>query len=139
MSTGPEKRDQPLSASYTPWEAMGGQEAVRRLANAFYDTMDQNPAYEGIRKLHQPDLTLAREKFYEFLCGWLGGPQLYVEKYGHPRLRMRHAPFPIGESERDQWLACMAEAMDTCSIEGALREFLDARFAHVADFMRNKD
>lgn len=139
MSTGSEDRDQPLGDSHTPWDAIGGQEAVRSLADAFYDTMDRNPDYVGIRNLHQPDLGSAREKFFEFLSGWLGGPQLYVEKHGHPRLRMRHASFPIGESERDQWLACMAEAMNTCSIEGALREFLDARFAHVADFMRNKD
>ena len=69
---------------------------------------------------------------------WLGGPDLYVQKHGHPRLRMRHAPFPIGEAERDQWLACMAAAMDHLGIEGDIRAFLDARFAHVADFLRNQ-
>ena len=91
-----------------------------------------------IREMHPEDLTESRQKLFEFLCGWLGGPQLYMERRGHPKLRMRHAPFSIGASERDQWLACMAHAMDQLEIDGDLRAFLDARFAHVADFMRNR-
>ncbi|MDG2424252.1 MAG: group II truncated hemoglobin [Phycisphaerales bacterium] len=134
----PHGEDSQFNASRTPWVAIGGEEAVRELADAFYDAMDQNPDYAGIRALHQPDLSSARDKFFQFLSGWLGGPQLYIQQHGHPRLRMRHAPFPIGESERDQWLSCMAEAMDKCAVEGDLRSFLDARFAQVADFMRNK-
>ena len=138
MQTGSGESEWPLGPEHTPWVAIGGEEAVRGLAYAFYDVMNRNPDYANIRGLHQPDLGPAREKFFQFLSGWLGGPQLYVEQHGHPRLRMRHAPFPIGESERDQWLACMAEAMNECRIEGPLRVFLDARFAHVADFMRNQ-
>ena len=124
---------------HTPYDAIGGEEPVRALAKAFYSYMDSNPDYAGLRALHAPRLEEVEETFFEFLSGWLGGPQLYVQKRGHPRLRMRHAPFPIDESMRDQWLACMAEAMDSCGIEGEIRSFLDARFAHVADFMRNRN
>ena len=88
--------------------------------------------------MHPEDLTESRQKLFEFLCGWLGGPQLYVQKHGHPRLRMRHMAFAIGEPERDQWLGCMAFAMDELEVEGELRAFLDAPFAHVAAFMRNQ-
>jgi hemoglobin len=111
---------------------------VRELAERFYGHMDRDERFAVIRDLHPPDLTESREKFFEFLSGWLGGPPLYMSRRGHPRLRMRHAPFPIGERERDQWLACMAVALDELGIDGDLRAFLDARFAHVADFMRNR-
>lgn len=121
-----------------PYEAIGGDEAVRTLVDVFYDHMDQESAFATIRALHPADLASSRDKLYEFLSGWLGGPQLYIQKRGHPRLRARHLPFPIGEAERDQWLECMGRAMDDCGIDGELRTFLDARFAQVADFMRNK-
>lgn len=124
---------------HTPYDAIGGEEPVRALAKAFYSYMDSNPDYAALRALHAPQLEEVEETFFEFLSGWLGGPQLYVQKRGHPRLRMRHAPFPIDESMRDQWLACMTQAMDSCGIEGEIRAFLDARFAHVADFMRNRN
>ncbi len=122
-----------------PFDALGGDESLRRLVDTFYDTMDRESAYAGIRSLHQPDLGEARDKLYEFLSGWLGGPPLYVEKYGHPRLRGRHMPFAIGEAQRDLWLACMSAALDACEVNGEIRAFLDARFAHVANFMRNQD
>ena len=127
-----------FDAEHTPYVAIGGETRVRALADAFYDHMDRDEAYAVIRALHPEDLGESREKFFEFLSGWLGGPQLYLERRGHPRLRMRHAPFPIGESERDQWLGCMAAALDDLDVDGDLRAFLDARFAHVADFMRNR-
>ena len=127
-----------FDAEHTPYVAIGGEPRVRALADAFYDHMDRDEAYAVIRALHPEDLGESREKFFEFLSGWLGGPQLYLERRGHPRLRMRHAPFPIGESERDQWLGCMAAALDDLDVDGDLRAFLDARFAHVADFMRNR-
>lgn len=135
---GSDPVQQSFGSDRTPFEVLGGPKAVVKLAEKFYDTMDANPEYSRVRSLHQSDLTEAREKFAMFLSGWLGGPPLYVDRYGHPRLRMRHAPFPIGDLERDQWLACMSESLDACSIEGELRIFLDARFAHVADFMRNR-
>lgn len=121
----------------TPYDALGGGERVRALVDAFYDRMDSDPGAKTIRALHPPDLSGSRDKLFMFLSGWLGGPPLYIERHGHPRLRMRHAPFPIGEAERDQWLACMAHALDTLDVTGDLRAFLDGRLAHVADFMRN--
>ena len=127
-----------FDANHTPFEAIGGEEAVRALVDAFYDHMDQDGEFKVIRDLHPADLGESREKLHLFLCGWLGGPPLYVQKHGHPRLRMRHAPFPIGEIERDQWLDCMTRAMEDRAVTGALRDFLDARFAHVADFMINR-
>lgn len=122
----------------TPYDAMGGDEQVRALVDAFYDHLDHDERFKAARAVYPEDLTEPRQKLYEFLSGWLGGPQLYIQKRGHPRLRARHMPFSIGEAERDAWLACMNQAMDDRDITGELREFLEARFAHVAEFMRNK-
>ena len=127
-----------FDAANTPFMAIGGEAPVRALVDAFYDHMEHDQPYAVIRALHPEDLAESRDKLFEFLCAWLGGPQYYMQKRGHPRLRMRHAPFPIGEDERDQWIDCMADAMNDLGIEGELRAFLDARFAHVADFMRNR-
>lgn len=131
-------RDLPIGPDNTPFEVIGGEPRVRLLAETFYQFMDEDPEFQGIRLMHPEDLSSSTEKFFQFLSGWLGGPQLYIQQHGHPRLRMRHAPFSIGDSERDQWLGCMAKAMDTIEISGELRTFLDARFAQVADFMRNR-
>ena len=131
-------RDAAFGPNRTPFGAIGGEAGVNELVDRFYDHMDENSAYKVIRDLHPQDLAESREKLKLFLIGWLGGPPAYVERFGHPRLRMRHAPFPIGEAERDQWLACMADAMDETGVDGDLRAFLDERFAHVADFMRNR-
>lgn len=130
---------EPFGPQRTPYEAIGGDEQVRTLVDVFYDHMESDADYRDIRDLHPDDLASSREKLYLFLSGWLGGPPLYIEKYGHPRLRGRHMPFPIGVNERDQWLACMTTAMNDRAITGDLRDFLDARFAHVANFMRNTD
>jgi len=127
-----------FDAEHTPFAAIGGEDRVRALVDAFYDRMDRDPRFAAIRALHKPDLSEARRKLFMFLCGWLGGPPLYVERYGHPRLRARHAPFSIGETERDLWLTCMSEAMDSQAIAGDLRAFLEARFRHVATFMMNR-
>lgn len=122
----------------TPYAALGGDTAVRRLVDRFYDLMDTVPEYYGIRKLHPVELAGSRDKLYMFLSGWLGGPSLYIEKYGHPMLRARHLPFAIGVAERDAWLACMLQAMEDEGIEEALREALLKAFYGTADWMRNK-
>lgn len=123
----------------THYSRLGGEEVVRKLVNRFYDLMDEDPDYYGIRKIHQKDLVEAREKLFMFLSGWMGGPQLYVEKFGHPMLRRRHLPFAIGESERDQWMACMMAAMKEVGIAEGLQKELAQAFWKTADFMRNKD
>jgi len=109
-----------------------------RLVDRFYELMDHLPEATEVRQLHAPDLGEARNKLFMFLSGWLGGPPLYIEKYGHPRLRQRHMPFPIGEAERDQWMLCMTRALDELEINNELKEELTAAFYKTADFMRNR-
>lgn len=130
--------DSGTSVADTPYQQVGGDAGVRRLINRFYDLMDEVPEYHGIRKLHPQDLASSREKLYLFLSGWMGGPQLYVEKFGHPMLRARHLPFAIGIAERDAWLACMLQAMEDSGLEGALRAALLKAFSGTADWMRNR-
>ena len=120
------------------FDALGGESAVRALVDRFYDLMDLEPAYVGIRQLHPTDLGGSRDKLHWFLCGWLGGPDLYVQRFGHPRLRARHLPYAIGLAERDQWLVCMAQAMGQCGVDAALAERLAAAFFNTADWMRNR-
>lgn len=111
---------------------------VRQLVDLFYDEMHSNPEFARIRALHPADLAHSREKFYEFLAGWLGGPDLYVSKYGHPRLKMRHMPFPINSVDRDQWLSCMLIALRQMGFDERLVEGLMMSFYRTADWMRNK-
>ena len=120
------------------YEMLGGEAGLRSLVDRFYDIMDSSPEAERIRSFHAKSLKQSREKLFLFLCGWSGGPQLYVERFGHPRLRMRHMPFPIGSVERDQWLWCMNKALDESGLDVRLVELLKKRFADWADFMRNK-
>jgi hemoglobin len=123
----------------TPYMMLGGDAAVRALVDRFYDLMDLDPAYGGIRRLHQPDLAHARDKLTSFLSGWLGGPNLYVERFGHPKLRARHLPFAIGIAERDQWMACMNQAMVEQGVSEELRLHLSQAFFGTADWMRNRE
>ncbi|MGD9835443.1 MAG: group II truncated hemoglobin [Piscinibacter sp.] len=120
------------------FELLGGEPAVRALVDRFYDLMDLEPAYAALRSVHGSTLDDARDKLFWFLCGWLGGPQHYVERFGHPRLRARHLPFPIGIRERDQWLACMSQAMREREVDPVLAERLAQAFFGTADWMRNK-
>lgn len=119
------------------YEMLGGETGLRSLVDSFYDLMDSSPEAEKIRAFHAESLKQSREKLFMFLSGWSGGPQLYVERFGHPRLRMRHLPFPIGEAERDQWLWCMNKALDESQLDPRVAEYLKLRFAEVADAMRN--
>ena len=122
----------------TTYEQIGGEPTVARLCDRFYELMDSVPQFQGIRAMHPADLANSRDKLYMFLSGWLGGPDLFVEKFGHPRLRGRHMPFAIGIDERDQWVACMVLAMEDVGIKEAVRARLTANFFHTADFMRNE-
>jgi hemoglobin len=124
--------------SVTAFELLGGEPVVRQLVDRFYDLMDLDPAYAGLRALHPAALDGSRDKLHWFLCGWLGGPQHYVERFGHPRLRARHLPYPIGIAERDQWMACMVQAMRELQIDDTLAARLTESFFGTADWMRNK-
>jgi hemoglobin len=123
----------------SPFAWIGGEEVVRALSERFYDLMDMEPAYKALRAAHGSTLQDARDKLFWFLCGWLGGPEHYTERFGHPRLRMRHMPFSIGILERDQWLACMDQAMTELQVDLVLRERLNASFFKTADWMRNRN
>ncbi|NCN69559.1 MAG: group II truncated hemoglobin [Betaproteobacteria bacterium] len=122
----------------TPFEQIGGEVQVRALTTRFYDLMDLEPGYAQLRAVHASTLDEARQKLFWFLCGWLGGPQHYVERFGHPRLRQRHMPYQIGVVERDQWLACMRQALDELAVPEPLRTNLKHSFAQTADWMRNQ-
>ena len=122
----------------TVFEAIGGEAPLRRLVDAFYDRMDAAAAYAGIRALHPAELSGSRDKLFWFLCGWSGGPDHYVQRFGHPRLRARHLPFAIASGERDQWLGCMQEAMRQCALPEDLQRRLLTAFFQTADWMRNQ-
>ncbi len=122
----------------TPYDAIGGEATVAALSDRFYALMDSTPQFKQLRALHPQDLQGARDKLFMFLSGWLGGPDLFVQQFGHPRLRARHMPFAIGTQERDQWVACMLLAMEEVGIEEGMRERLLQSFFKTADFMRNR-
>ena len=122
----------------TAFEKVGGEAAVRALVDRFYDLMDLEPAFAGIRALHPSTMEGSRDKLFWFLCGWLGGPAHYVDRFGHPFLRARHLPFAIGIAERDQWMACMKQAMSEVSLDPVLVQRLEESFFKTADFMRNR-
>ena len=122
----------------TPYQMIGGDSKVRALIDGFYDLMDTAPEYYVIRKLHPADLSGSRDKLYRFLSGWLGGPQLYTDKYGHPMLRARHLPFAIGIAERDAWMACMCQAMNSVIADETMRAWLTQQLFKTADWMRNR-
>ena len=127
------------AAAPTPYVRLGGAEAVRALVDRFYDLMDLEAAYADLRRVHGSDLGAARDKLTWFLSGWLGGPDLYIERFGHPRLRARHLPFSIGVVERDQWLACMNQAMEEEGVDEDLRVRLVQAFFQTADWLVNQE
>lgn len=125
-------------AEVSPYERLGGEQAVRKLVDRFYGLMDTLPEAQRIRDLHPEDLSGSRDKLFKFLSGWLGGPPLYMDEFGHPRLRARHLPFPIGEAERDAWLLCMERALAETNMEELLRVQLLQSLRNTADHMRNR-
>ena len=124
----------------SPFALLGGRAAVERLAARFYEIMERDePALAAVHRQAPGggiDPTV-KERFALFLVGWMGGPQEYMERHGHPRLRMRHGRVTVNEAMRDAWLRAMGKAMDDCGVGGRLRAFLDQRFAEVATFLIN--
>ena len=127
---------QPWGDAATPYEALGGDSEVRRLTELFYDCIDASAP--TLRAMLPTNDAVTRDKLYEFLSGWLGGPALYVEKRGHPMLRMRHMPFSIGPTEAEEWLRCMSESLDEMNVDGPLRSYLDSQFRRSAQWMENR-
>lgn len=137
-----DKIEETGSSKSTFFELLGGADkgidSIRLLVETFYDIMDTDPQAKPLREMHPADLTSAREKLFMFLTGWTGGPQLYIERYGHPMLRKRHLPFTIGESARDQWMYCIIKAMHQLNYDDDLMKKLANQLYGVADFMRNQ-
>ena len=124
------------------FDLLGGEpeatNQIREIVEAFYDVMELDEKAKTIRQMHPEDLTSSREKLFMFLSGWTGGPQLYIERYGHPFLRRRHLPFKIGEEERDQWIYCMTKGLLNLKMEEEkIKALLNALYP-IADFMRNQ-
>lgn len=131
-------RDDDGASATTAFELLGGEARVRALVDRFYDLMALDERFADLHALHPKPLDNARDKLFWFLCGWLGGPDHYIERFGHPRLRARHLPYPIASRERDQWLLCMAEAMADQQVPQPLSDRLLEAFGQTADWMRNR-
>lgn len=121
------------------YDRLGGETGIRNLVDAFYDVMNTDPRAAPIRAMHPEDLAQSREKLYLFLSGWAGGPALYNEKHGHPRLRYRHMTFSIGNEEAAQWLYCMDAALKQCGVEAETGEWMMRSLTMTAMHMRNRD
>ncbi len=131
--------DTNLPQKLSLYEMIGGDTGVRKLVDRFYDLMDQNPDYLVIRQLHPPSLDSARDKLYWFLSGWMGGPDSYVERFGHPRMRIRHMHVPIGVVEKEQWLSCMRLALQDTGLNESIKLKLMEALGRIAEAIRNKE
>lgn len=119
----------------TPYEQVGGADGVERLVHGFYDRVEAS--YPLLRDMLPKDTTVTRRKLIEFLTGWLGGPQLYIERHGHPKLRMRHFPFKVDTEAAQQWLEAMYASLDDLELPERIDTFVRARFLQTAAHMRN--
>lgn len=119
----------------SPYEMIGGAETLARLVDTFYDLVKQHP---DLAPLFPDDFTEVKERQYQFLTQFLGGPTLYSDRHGHPMLRARHMRFPIGPTQAEAWLACMKEAMDKTGLAGDIRQHLFDRLRLTAYHMVNQ-
>ncbi len=127
------------AAAQTTYHTLGGAEGIHRLVDRFYELMDELPEAHAARRLHPESLAGANESLFEFLSGWFGGPNLYIEKKGHPRLRRRHLPYAIGPTERDEWMLCMRTALNEQVSDEGFRAALIKTFSDMADHMVNTE
>lgn len=123
----------------TPFEQLGGESGIRAISQRFYEIMQRLPEAKNILEMHPKNIQSSQEKLALFLIGWLGGPRLYEEKYGHPRLRARHLPFSIGKEERNMWILCMVHAFDELQIPEPIRSSVLHPLLNLADHMRNRE
>ncbi|MDF1582530.1 MAG: group II truncated hemoglobin [Methyloprofundus sp.] len=127
------------SEPVTPYALMGGEPAILSLVDRFYFYMDTLPEAREVRAIHQADLSSAKSKLFKFLSGWLGGPDLFVQAFGHPRLRQRHFPFQVTEQGRDQWILCMNKALYDVAMPDELRKNIKQALQDLATHMINTD
>jgi hemoglobin len=123
----------------TPYQLLGGEDGVRRLCDAFYDCMEHLPEAADIRRMHGADLTEIRQKLFEYLSGWLGGPHLYAQKYGSICMTGPHRPYAIGPKERDQWLLCMNRALEQVGASAEVQAMLERPLQALTDMIRNRE
>lgn len=123
----------------TPYQLLGGEDGVRRLCDAFYDCMDSLPEAADIRRMHGEDLSGIRQRLFEYLSGWLGGPHLYAIKYGSICMTGPHRPYAIGPKERDQWLLCMDQALEQVGANEEVKSMLKRPLQGIADMIRNRE
>jgi hemoglobin len=123
--------------STTPYETLGGEAGVQRLVHRFYELMDELPEAHAVRQMHPQNLAGSAQSLFEFLSGWFGGPSLFIAKKGHPRLRMRHAPYAVGPTARDEWMLCMTQALTEQVPDAAFRDSLIHTFAQMANHLIN--
>lgn len=120
-----------------PYELLGGETGIRRLSEAFYDAMDRLPEANTIRAMHGDNLESIKQRLFEFLSGWLGGPALFRERHGSVCITSQHRSYSIGEAERDQWLLCMDHALQEVGASDEVKSFLKAPLYRLADFLRS--
>jgi len=128
----------PAAPRPTPYQIVGGEAVVRRIADRFYDIMDSAPEAAGIRAMHARDLTAVRERLFEFLSGWLGGPPLYFQRPDHKCIMSAHRPYAIGAAERDAWMMCMRRALEDAGLPADIRGVLEEAFQRLAEAFRNR-
>lgn len=121
----------------TPYQALGGADGVQQLVLRFYELMDELPEAYAVRRLHPESLKGSAENLFDYLSGWFGGPSLYIQKKGHPRLRMRHNPYAVGPVVRDEWMLCMKQALSEQVADEVFRAQLIDTFTQMADHMVN--
>ena len=114
----------PYGTEDASFQAAGGVEGIRKLVDDFYDLMETRSDATRIRRMHPRDLEISRDKLARFLCGWLGGPKLFSEKYGPITIPGAHAHLGVTAKERDQWLTCMGDALATQDYPESLVHYL---------------
>lgn len=127
-----------IMSQKTPFKLLGGEPGVKALVEAFYDRMETLPEVKDIRNMHGHDLSGIRQKLFEYLCGWLGGPNHYLEKYGNMCMTSPHKGYAIGEKERDQWLLCMEKALEDIQASDELKKMLELPMFRIADAIKNQ-
>lgn len=131
--------DGPKQIEVTLYELIGGEPTVQRLVDRFYQLMDTLPEAKACRDIHPPSLEGSAQKLFDYLSGYLGGPQLYVQKHGHPMLRRRHFVATIGAEARDGWILCFDRALDETIANGAVRELIREPVRRLAMHMQNAE
>ncbi len=137
MSSFANPANTPSTTPQTPYLKLGGEAALHRLTRRFYELMDELPEAWSIRQMHPVSLAGSQQSLFEFLSGWLGGPQLFVSHRGPPRLRMRHAPYAISPNARDEWLLCMRMALAEQVPDDGFRQALVMAFEQMAQHLIN--